>query len=197
MTWTKLGDEYLEDCFRLSTDAFRLHTEGLVYSTGKNLDGRLEKARMLRWAYNTDAVTELVDTGFWTDEGDHYQIRAHMGWQLTAEQVLERSMRNKINRAKGKARPVKNPQVADDSSDDPSDRLSDQRDGTGRDGTGQEKTLLREVIQNTQNSHNGNGSGHILCRYCDNELPAHMRSQQSRGFCSRPVCMAEAKAELS
>lgn len=136
MTWTKLGDEYNEDCFRLSSDAYRLHTEGLVYSTGKNLDGRLEKSRMLRWAYNIDAAPELVACGFWTDEGDYFQIRAHMAWQPTAEQRLAQSMRNRNNRAKAKTRPVKNAQVADESSDESSDHLSDDRDGTGRDGTG-------------------------------------------------------------
>lgn len=194
MTWTKLGDEFNEDCFRLSTDAFRLHTEGLVYSTGKNLDGRLDKARMLRWAFNIDGAAELVACGFWTDEGDHYQIRAHMGWQPTAEQRLAQSMRNKNNRAKAKTRPVKKPQVADESSDELSDELSDDRDGTGRVGTGREKTLLREAVEVPKN---GNASGLVLCRYCDNELPEHMASQRSRGFCHRAQCQAEAKAELS
>ena len=192
MTWTKLGDEYADDCFRLSTAAFRLHTEGLVYSTGKNLDGRLDKARMVRWAYNVDAATELVDCGFWTDEGDHYQIRAHMAWQPTAEERLAQSMRNKNNRAKAKTRPVRKPQVADESSDESSDELSDDRDGTGRDGTGREKTLLREGIQVQKN---GNGSAH--CRYCDAELPAHMAAQRIRGYCSRTSCYAEARAEMS
>ena len=193
MTWTKLGDEFNEDCFRLSSDAYRLHTEGLVHSTGKNLDGRLEKSRMLRWAYNIDAATELVDCGFWTDDGDPSQIRAHMGWQPTAEQRLSQSMRNKNNRAKAKARPVKKAHVADDSSDDPSDRssdhLSDDRDGTGRVGTGQEKTLLREAIQISKNG-NGTEPGH--CRYCHTELPQSQPSAHRRGHCNRPLCMAAA-----
>ena len=182
MTWTKLGDEYNEDCFRLSTEAFRLHTEALVYSTGKNLDGRLEKARMLRWAYNIDAATELVDCGFWTDERDHYQIRAHMAWQPTAEQRLAQSMRNRNNRAKGKTRPVRKPHPADESSDE----SSDDRDGTGRVGTGRGKTHLREQLEAAKNV--------AECRYCGNELPD---PEQRRGYCNRPDCQSEAKAELS
>ena len=194
MTWTKLGDEYTEDCFRLSTDAFRLHTEGLVYSTGKNLDGRLDKARMLRWAYNIEAATELVDCGFWTDEGDHYLIRAHMGWQPTAEQRLAQSMRNRNTRAKGKSRPVRKRHVADEWSDESSDHSSDDRDGSGRDGPGREKTPLREEVLNNGNPRNGNGSGPAHCRYCDAEVPADMAS---RGCCDRADCQAEAKVEMS
>ncbi len=193
MTWTKLGDEFNEDCFRLSTDAYRLHTEGLVYSTGKNLDGRLDKSRMLRWAYNIDAAAELVACGFWTDEGDHYQIRAHMAWQPTAEERLAQSMRNRNNRAKARTRPVRKPHVADESSDESSDHLSDDRDGTGRDGTGLEKMLLREEVLNNGNPRNGNDSSPAHCRYCDTELPGHM----ARGYCDRADCQAEAKAEMS
>ena len=43
MTWTKLGDEYGGECWELSDAAFRLHIEGLVWSNGKALDGRLAK----------------------------------------------------------------------------------------------------------------------------------------------------------
>ncbi len=29
MTWTKLSDDFSDDCWTLSDQAFRLHTEGL------------------------------------------------------------------------------------------------------------------------------------------------------------------------
>ena len=41
MTWTKLGDEYGDQCWKLSDSAHRLHTEALVWSNRRHLDGRL------------------------------------------------------------------------------------------------------------------------------------------------------------
>ncbi|MGC7224587.1 hypothetical protein RBA13_22790, partial [Mycobacteroides abscessus subsp. massiliense] len=38
MTWTKLSDDYGDDCWRLSDAAFRTHTEGLCWSNRKLLD---------------------------------------------------------------------------------------------------------------------------------------------------------------
>ena len=88
MTWTKLGDEFTDECWRLSDAAFRLHTEGLCWSNRKHLDGCLVKDDMSRWAHCLKAAEELVDLGFWEDHSDHYQIYAHQGWQRTAEQWL-------------------------------------------------------------------------------------------------------------
>ena len=124
MTWTKLGDEFAEQCWRLSDAAFRLHTEGLCWSNQKHLDGHLTKDGMGRWAHCPSAAAELVMLGFWEDHGDHYKIYAHQGWQRTAEQWLRQSAVNRANRAKGKARPVR-------TRNESSDGSSDERDGTG------------------------------------------------------------------
>ncbi len=41
MTWTKLGDEFGDECWTLSDAAYRLHVDGLVWSNRKGTDGQL------------------------------------------------------------------------------------------------------------------------------------------------------------
>lgn len=171
MTWTKLGDEYADHCWKLSDAAFRLHTDGLVWSNRRHLDGILSKSDMRRWAKTPEAVSELLGYGFWADEGDHYRIVYHLGWQRTAEQWLRQSEANKANRAKGKTRPVK--KRPNESSDD----LSDERDRTGQD---------------RKNAFKGSENLDAICRYCGTEIPA---TRRSLGYCLD--CQAEATAELS
>lgn len=178
MTWTKLGDEYTDQCWKLSDAAFRLHTDALVWSNRRHLDGILAKTDMRRWAKTPEAVSELLTYGFWADEGDSYRIVYHLGWQRTAEQWLRQSEVNKANRAKGKRRPVKNPP-----GDGSSDGSSDEWDRTGQD--------RKNAFKGSESSRNGGGPG--ACRYCGTELPDHM----ARGYCQSDHCEAEAKAELS
>jgi hypothetical protein len=125
MTWTKLGDEFADECWTLSDAAYRLHTEGLVWSNRKGTDGQLAKDDMRRWARHPEAAEELVSIGWWEDHGGHYQIIHHIGYQRTREQVARQSIANAANRAKGKARPVR---PKNESSDD----SSDERDRTGQ-----------------------------------------------------------------
>jgi hypothetical protein len=192
MTWTKLSDDFADDCYTLSPAARWLHVEGLIWSNRKLLDLRLDKNQLQRWATDPDAAAELVETGFWTDEGDHYLIRHHASYQRTREAVLNQQGVNKANRAKGKARPVRE-QASDirskthpfnESSDEPSDEM---------DRTGQDR-LLRGAVRFAET---GNGSGNAHCRYCNTELRPSMKSQHQRGYCNQPDCMDEAKAELS
>jgi hypothetical protein len=135
MSWTKLGDEFADECWTLSANAFRLHTEGLVWSNRKGTDGQLAKDDMVRWAHDPDAAEELVSIGWWEDCGEHYLIVHHIGYQRTREQVARQSIANTQNRAKGKARPVLHV-VKNDSSDDSSDESTDEMDRTGQDRTG-------------------------------------------------------------
>jgi hypothetical protein len=130
MTWTKLGDEFADECWTLTDAAFRLHVDGLVWNNRKHVDGQLAKDDMQRWTRCPDAAEELVAIGWWEDHGEHYQIIHHIGYQRTREQVARQSIVNAQNRAKGKARPVR---PKDDSSDDLSDESSDERDRTGQD----------------------------------------------------------------
>ena len=215
MTWTKLGDEYGDQCWKLSDAAFRLHTEALVWQNRRHLDGRLAKDEMGQWTKRAQAAAELVEYGWWADEGDHYQIVHHLGWQRTADQWLKQSQTNKANRAKGKTRPVrpKQPQPVNEPSDEPSDERTDEGDRTGQDrkdayrGSGDPKAGTSDSSPSRSTASfdavasgdpkAGNSSGPSRCRFCANELPAHMASQRMRGYCHRAACQAEAKADLS
>ncbi len=147
MTWTKLSDDFSDDCWRLSDAAWRLHAEGLIWSNRKLLDLRLAKDEMRLWAKHPEAATELVDAGYWTDEGDAYFIVHHGIYQRTREQVQRQQEVNRRNRKSPKhprpGRENRSRPRPDDSSNDSSDDLSngsrDERDRTGQDGPGQRK----------------------------------------------------------
>ena len=101
MTWTKLSDDYTDQCAQLSDAAFRTHTEGLVWVMRRETGGYLSRRDVLRLAESKHAemaVTELVSVGWWTIENDGYRIVHHMEHQpepdlierrreLTAERV--------------------------------------------------------------------------------------------------------------
>lgn len=155
MTWTKLSDDFPDDCCTLSDAAFRLHVEGLVWSNRKLLDLELSKDDLPRWATHPEAVDELVESGYWTDEGQHVLIRHHGCYQRTREQVQKQQEANKRNRAKGRARPVREQangihetQQVDDSFDD----SSDERDGTGQARPG-EDDQQPNVSENGETNH--------------------------------------------
>jgi hypothetical protein len=102
MTWTKLSDDYSDDCWTLSDAAFRLHTEGLIWSNRKLLNLRLAKDEIRRWATCSNGdimvtLNELVDCGWWVDDGDAYVIVHHGAYQRTSEQVLKQQERSRIN----------------------------------------------------------------------------------------------------
>ncbi len=101
MTWTKLSDDYSDDCWELSDAAYRLHTEGLTWSNRKLLDGRLPKDDVRRWAKRPEAADELVACGWWEDHGDEYQIVHHACYQRTREQVLAQQQRSRGNGQRG------------------------------------------------------------------------------------------------
>jgi len=201
MTWTKLSDDFADDCDQLSSDAFRLHVEGLIRSNRKLLDLKLDKNQMRRWVWNPEladiAVKDLLAVGWWSDEGDHYLIRHHACYQRTREQVLKQQEANQNNgkkggRPRGSAREQST--VLTPETHSVSESVSEsktERDGSGLDWT--EKTLLREVVEVSENR---NGSG-PRCRYCDAELRSSQISQHRRGYCNRPACMAASRPEAS
>ena len=161
MTWTKLSDDYSDDCWTLSDAAFRLHTEGLVWSNRKLLDLRLAKNDIRRWATHPDAADELVDAGYWTDEGDHYRIRHHGIYQRTREQVQRQQEANRRNRNSPKhprpGRENHHQPPSDDSSDDLSNDSRDERDGTGQDRQGQESDQKLDDSGNVNGEHRFGG----------------------------------------
>ncbi|OBI00571.1 hypothetical protein [Mycobacterium sp. E2733] len=101
MTWTKLSDDFSDDCWELSDAAYRLHSEGLVWSNRKLLDCRLPKSDIRRWAKRPDAADELVACGWWRDIGDAYVIVHHAVYQRTRDAVLAQQDANQKNGQRG------------------------------------------------------------------------------------------------
>ena len=108
MTWTKLSDDFGDDCWTLSDAAFRLHVEGLGWSNRKLLDCRIPKEEVRRFAKEPASVAELLEAGFWIAEGAHYIVRHHAGYQRTREAVLKQQATNCTNGQRG-GRPPKKP----------------------------------------------------------------------------------------
>ncbi|ATD70505.1 MULTISPECIES: hypothetical protein [Gordonia] len=147
MTWTKLSDDFSDDCDGLSDHAFRLHVEGLCWSNRKLFNLRLPKARMGKWATHPEAASELVAAGYWAEDGDAYVIRHHAGYQRTREQVIAQQTANAQNGRMG-GRPKKSSAgppretwtETESVSDSKTQSVSDpktERDRAGRTGSGQ------------------------------------------------------------
>ena len=139
MTWTKLSDDFSDDCWRLSDAAWRLHVEGLLWSNRKLVELVLLKEEMRLWAKRPDAAQELVDCGWWEDHGDRYIIVHHACYQRSREAVLNQQAANRRNGKKG-GRPSRE-QVADLYPTEPPETESvsepqTERDRTGLDGSG-------------------------------------------------------------
>ncbi len=54
MTWSKLSDDFPDDCWTLLDGAFRLHVEGLCWSNRKLLDCRIPNGHLRRFATDGD-----------------------------------------------------------------------------------------------------------------------------------------------
>lgn len=101
MTWSKISDDFSDDCWELSDAAFRLHVEGLIWSNRKLTDLALKKDDMVRWAKRPVAAAELVAIGWWTDIGQYYEIVHHGSYQRTKEAVVKQQAANRNNGKKG------------------------------------------------------------------------------------------------
>lgn len=146
MTWSKFSDDYSDDCWTLSDAAFRLHTEGIVWSNRKLLDCRIPKDDLRRFAKRPEAVNELLAVGWWSDDVDAYYIRHHAAYQRTREQVLARQATNAANGRRG-GRP---PKPGREQSETPpaqtqSVSQSQSDDETHRDRTGQDRAFEGEL----------------------------------------------------
>jgi hypothetical protein len=135
MTWTKLSDDFTDDCWTLSDPAYRLHTDGLVWSNRKLLDLRIPKDEVRRFAKNADALPELIEGGWWTDHGSYFRIEHHARYQREREAVIRQQHVNKENRAKrGQAQPPAREVSFKPSNDSSHDSLNDstyEMDGSG------------------------------------------------------------------
>ena len=131
MTWTKLSDDFTDDCWELSDGAHRLHIEALVWSNRKLLDCRISKEVMARWAKHPEPqfISELLDCGWWRDDDDAYVIIHHSVYQRTREQVVRQQT---VNRAAGKRSGRERARRRGGTSNDSLNDSLNERDGTGR-----------------------------------------------------------------
>jgi hypothetical protein len=151
MTWTKLGDEFADECWTLSDKAFRLHTQGLLWSNRMLTDGQLAKEDMRRWAHHPDSAEELVSVGWWEDRGGHYQIVHHLGYQRTRKQIAKQSIANakNANRRWSKKKPRDKSSNDSECDSHPREELSNESECDSQcemDRTGQAR--IREVTKN-------------------------------------------------
>lgn len=86
MTWTKLGEEFGDAARKLSDAAFRTHVEALMWSNRRLLDLLIDPDDIRRFAetkHPEEAIAELVDAGWWRDEGEGWFIGCKFDdWQL-------------------------------------------------------------------------------------------------------------------
>ncbi|WP_286344440.1 hypothetical protein [Frondihabitans sucicola] len=106
VTWTKLSDDFGDDNWSLSDAAFRLHTEALIWSNRKLLDMVIPKEDVARFAKRPEAVEELLEAGWWEDDGDTYAVVHHATYQRLKEDVLKQQRANTRNGKKGDDRPA-------------------------------------------------------------------------------------------
>lgn len=139
MPWTKLSDDFSDDCWVLSDAAHRLHVEGLVWSNRKLLDCCIPKEEIRRFKC-PEAVAELVERGWWADEDDVYRIVHHSGYQRPADQVLALQERNRKNGRNNKAKPSREQWKPKLSTTQMGSQV-DSELGTQRDRTGQDRAL--------------------------------------------------------
>lgn len=141
MTWTRLSDDFADDCGTLSDQAFRLHVEGLCWSARKLLDCAIPISHLPKFATHPEAVVELVDVGWWTRTPSVFLIRHHAGYQRTRAAIIAQQEANSINGRRG-GRPRKGTGAPREivETHSLSDSLSDSK--SERDGTGRERTHL-------------------------------------------------------
>lgn len=93
MTWTKLSDDYGDECRDLSDAAFRTHTEALIWTMRRETGGYIEARDVRRFAESPHAemsVDELIAVGWWSVERQGYLIRHHMEHQPEPDLIAKR-----------------------------------------------------------------------------------------------------------
>jgi hypothetical protein len=156
VTWTKLSDDFSDDCYQLSDAAFRLHIEGLIWSNRKLLDLSLDKAMLPRWATRPEAAEELVRAGWWADKGDHYLIRHHGIYQRSRDEVLKQQQANHRNGKRGgRPRGPAREQASPFDSPPPENETESLSKETHGDRTGQDRTCNQAEGDLTGTSTNG------------------------------------------
>jgi hypothetical protein len=203
MTWTKLSDDFTDDTWTLSDAAYRLHSDGLVWSNRKLLDLRIPKDDLRRFK-TPEAIGELLTGGWWIDQGAYYLIQHHAAYQRLREAVINQQTVNKENRAKrGQASPP--PREQKPVFKAPNDSLNDSSNEMDR--TGLASYVKRPEEEETVNTATGEivtapfGPSAVVtewpvvtipnstpsdfdtCRVCDNKLAS--APSRASGLCRK------------
>lgn len=109
MTWLKVGDEFPDDCaaVQLSSNAFRLHVEGLSWVMKRESGGTILRHELRRVSCGDfdpfEVVKDLVAVGFWAETAIGWEIRHHMEDQRTPDQIQADRIANRARQAKSRA----------------------------------------------------------------------------------------------
>lgn len=93
MTWTKLSDDFADECHGLSDAAFRTHVEGLIWAMRRETGGHIEARDVKRFAESPHAemaIVELVACGWWSVDGQGYRINHQMEHQPEPDLLARR-----------------------------------------------------------------------------------------------------------
>jgi hypothetical protein len=141
MTWTKISDNFAEQCADLSDAAFRTHVEGLIWAMKRESGGMMTKRDVDRLAESEhahEAVAELVERRFWTQLDNGYRIEHHMEHQpepdvIAARRSLDAERQRRARRKKVglDSTPSRRDVTRDETRDHPRDPG---RVGSGRNG---------------------------------------------------------------
>jgi hypothetical protein len=100
MTWSKISDDFSDDCWTLSDKAWRLHVEGLIWSNRKLLDLVIPKDELRLFAKHPEALGELVMSGYWEEDGLNVTILHHGSYQRLKANVIAQQVANTANQAR-------------------------------------------------------------------------------------------------
>jgi hypothetical protein len=101
VTYSKVGDDWIDRSWERSDAAVRLHLAGTVYANKMLTDGLVPASRVptLVPRYKRSALDELLTAGWWTKEGDGYRIIEGAADQL-ARETIEKRRRDTAARVK-------------------------------------------------------------------------------------------------
>ena len=155
MTWTKISDDFSEQCADLSDAAFRTHVEGLIWSMKRESGGMITKRDVDRLAESEhahEAVAELVERRFWTQLDNGYQIEHHMEHQpepdvIAARRDLDAERQRRARRKK--AGLDSTPSRRDVTRDVTRDEMRDHPRDPGRVGSGRDRKPTTSLEEKT------------------------------------------------
>ncbi len=126
MTWTKLGDEFSDECANsgLSDAAYRTHVEAIAWLYRvERMDLQIPKHLLRRFVGSDDwenAVRTLLALDWWRDRGAYYQLVHHEDVirQSIAAQQAKRTRDKRAQADKRRREDRKAQEVSDDVSAD-------------------------------------------------------------------------------